>query len=307
MTFPGIDWVDNVPTDQEARTMDLHRRNGDVYFIIHHAVTTRVQDTIATFKSDREVSANLAIGPTVAGSDDIKVVLTVPESRRAWTSASYLDDRAITTEVCNKNLGGTYPISDRAKEILSEVAAYMHGEYGMPLDRTHILTHQEVFARGYGSYPTACAGPDMQMSMDQIVARAIDLTASPQPQKKTITPRTENDMPLPFLYLGLGAQWKFVISNDGLKNAPGDEADTLANRLGYDALPRVTAPEVLALVADCMLEDWITRTKLGWNQSGLEAALTATANGGMLINPRLYPNHTATTAETRLLAAAAAR
>lgn len=171
MTYP-VDWVDNVPTDQEARTQDLHLRKGDVYFIIHHSVTTRVQDTIATFKSDREVSANFAIGPTVAGGDDIKVVLTVPESRRAWTSASPLDDRALTTEVCDKALGANYPISQNAKQILAQIAAYMHAEYGMPLDRVHILTHQEVYARGYGSYATACAGPDMQASMDWIVAQA---------------------------------------------------------------------------------------------------------------------------------------
>lgn len=173
--FPGIDWIDNVPTDQEARTQDLHRRGGDVYFIIHHSVTTRVQDTIATFKSDREVSANFAIGPTVAGGNDIKVVLTVPEARRAWTSASPLDDRALTTEVCDQSLGGNYPISGNAKEILARIASYMHVEYGMPLDRVHVLTHQEVYARGYGSYPTACAGPDMQASMDWIVARAKEL------------------------------------------------------------------------------------------------------------------------------------
>ena len=174
MTYP-VDWVDNVPTDQEARTLDLHLRKGDVYFIIHHSVTTRVQDTIATFKSDREVSANFAIGPIVSGGDDIKVVLTVPESRRAWTSASPLDDRALTTEVCDQALGGSYPISQNAKEILAHIAAYMHAEYAMPLDRVHILTHQEVYSRGYGSYATACAGPDMQASMDWIVARATEL------------------------------------------------------------------------------------------------------------------------------------
>lgn len=172
-----VDWIDNVPTDQEARTQDLHLRKGDVYFIIHHSVTTRVQDTIATFKSDREVSANFAIGPIVSGGDDIKVVLTVPESRRAWTSASNLDDRALTTEVCDKALGGTYPISANAKEILAKIAAYMHAEYDMPLDRVHILTHQEVYARGYGSYATACAGPDMQASLDWIVGRARELIA----------------------------------------------------------------------------------------------------------------------------------
>ena len=187
MTFPGVDWIDNVPTDQEARTQDLHLRKGDVYFIIHHSVTTRVQDTIATFKSDREVSANFAIGPIVTGGDDIKVVLTVPENRRAWTSASNLDDRALTTEVCDKALGGNYPISENAKKILSSIAAYMHIEYGMPLDRVHILTHQEVYARGYGSYATACAGPDMQASLDAIVAEAIRLITHAESELDTMT------------------------------------------------------------------------------------------------------------------------
>lgn len=188
MTYP-VDWVDNVPTDQEARTKDLHDRGGDVYFIIHHSVTLRVQDTIATFKSDREVSANLAIGPTVAGGDDIKVVLTVPEFRRAWTSASPLDDRALTTEVCDQAMGGNWPISPVAKHKLADIAAYMHREYGMPLDRVHILTHQEVYARGYGSYATACAGPDMQASMDAIVAEARQIVSGSQP-----APELEFDM-----------------------------------------------------------------------------------------------------------------
>jgi len=177
MTFP-VDWVDNVTTDQQARTKDLHDRGGDVYFIIHHSVTRKIQDTIATFWSDREVSATWAIGPLVAGSDDIKIALTVPENRRPWTTASSLDDKACTVEVCDKELGGSYPVSQNAKEKLAEIAAYMNQEYGMPLDRTHVLSHQEVYARGMGSYATACPGGDLQTSMDWIVARAREIRSN---------------------------------------------------------------------------------------------------------------------------------
>lgn len=219
MTFP-VDWEDNVTTDQEPRTRDLHSRNGDVYFIIHHSVTLRVQDTIATFWSDREVSANFAIGPLNAGGDDIKVVRTVPENQRAWTTASSLDDRALTTEVCDQALGGNYPVSSKAKEKLAQIVAYMNREYGMPIDRAHVLSHQEAYARGYGSYATACPGPDLQASLDQIVVRARDIASGVKPQP----PKGDNEMPIIVQVKDVPSKPLYAVSPGAIAHQTGDEA-----------------------------------------------------------------------------------
>lgn len=245
MTFP-VDWVDNVTTDQQARTRDLHDRGGDVYCIVHHSVTRRIQDTIATFWSDREVSATWAIGPTVAGSDDIKIALTVPENRRPWTTASSLDDKALTMEVCDQELGGNYPVSANAKEKIAQIVAYMHREYGMPMDRTHVLSHAEAYARGYGSYATACAGPDLNASLDGIVARArqIDAGATSTPS----VPKDQEDVVSLIRVIDLPAgvgQPVYLVAPEYISHLPNPSSVKVqtANFAPFDGIHNVSTAE----------------------------------------------------------------
>lgn len=188
MTFK-TSW-DDWTTDCGPRSSPLEARNGDVYLVVHHAVTRRVQDIIALSKpGGRQVSMSFAIGPTVAGvTSPVYCVGIVPEHMRPYTTAAPIDHAALTVEVANIDLTTTYPVAEDAKEWIAKIAAYMHHTYGMPLDRVHILSHQEVYARGLGSYPTACPGPDLQASLDQIVARA-KVLATPKGRKRGMTTR----------------------------------------------------------------------------------------------------------------------
>ena len=123
---------------------------------IHHATTTSLSGLRALMDpGGRTVSANYAMG------NDGHLMLVVPVERRAFTSASADDHRAITVEVCNTTLGPEWGISDACHRRLGRLAAEMHLEFGMPLDRAHIYGHNET----PGSYPTGCPGPSMNLDL----------------------------------------------------------------------------------------------------------------------------------------------
>lgn len=197
--FSFIPSWEDFTSDSGSRSMPLAYRGGDVYFVIHHAVNYRVQDTIALSKpGGKQVSMSFAIGPTVAGvASPVYCVYVVDESRRPYTTASWIDDQAITVEVSNLDMSANYPVAHEAKEWCALIAAWMHVQYGMPLDRWHVTSHQEVYARGWGSYATACPGPDLQAALDWIVARAIDLVNGvPEPEPEEPLREGEDEVAL---------------------------------------------------------------------------------------------------------------
>lgn len=182
MAFP-VDWEDLIPNDFQARSRSLHSRGGDVYVVAHHAVARTVGQIIATFKSAaRTVSAQWAIGPINAGVDNYKVVRTVQEWNRAYTTAASIDDRAVTFEMANLVLAPPWPVGQTGKNIVVAIIVYMHREYGMPIDRYHVTCHREVYQRGWGSYATACPGDDLHASLDWCVAEARRQVAGPPPK-----------------------------------------------------------------------------------------------------------------------------
>jgi hypothetical protein len=131
---------------------------------IHHATSTSLSGLRALMApGGRMVSANGAM------SNDGHLQLVVPVDRRAFTSATPYDRRSFTVEVCNTSLAPNWGISDACHERLAQLAAEMHLELGMPLDRAHIIGHREV----PGTYATACPGPSM--NLDRIVGRAREI------------------------------------------------------------------------------------------------------------------------------------
>jgi hypothetical protein len=163
------DW--NLFTDDtEPRSMPLTARKGDVYYVGHHAFNRLIQDTLAlSMPGGKTVTSSFPIGPVAIGGDP-KVVGNVPwNGSRPFTTASWVDDQAITSEISNEALTPPYPVAGDAKYHVAEIIAAMHVELGMPLDRYRVTTHQEVYARGWGSYATACPGQDLQTAMDGIV------------------------------------------------------------------------------------------------------------------------------------------
>lgn len=174
-----FDWVD-FTSDCRPRSVPLSRRNGDVFMVVHHAYNRKVQDTIALSKpGGKTVSESCAMGPTTAGvTSPIYSVHVVPwNTHRPYTTASSIDDKAFTYEVSNVDLNSPFPVAMEAKRKIAEFAAALHLQVGLPLNRWHITSHQEVYARGWGSYATACPGPDLQGALNWIVDEAIRIVA----------------------------------------------------------------------------------------------------------------------------------
>jgi hypothetical protein len=139
---------------------------------IHHATTTSLSGLRALMSpGGRTVSANVAMG------SDGHRKLVVPIDKRAYTSATPFDRRSVTVEVCNTSLAPNWGISDGAHEALAHMAAEMHAEFGMSLDRQHIIGHREV----PGTYATACPGPSM--NLDRIVRRAREIAEGDDMQR----------------------------------------------------------------------------------------------------------------------------
>lgn len=133
---------------------------------IHHATTTSLaglRDLMSA--GGRQVSANAAMG------NDGHLMSVVDIGRRAFTSATAYDHRSYTVEVCNTTLAPEWGISAASHERLAILAAELHREIGLPLDREHIIGHREV----PGAYATACPGPSM--NLDWIASRAQQIIA----------------------------------------------------------------------------------------------------------------------------------
>lgn len=193
--FPGIDRTDFVADDHEPRPVPLSQLRGDqIYLVAHHAYARTLGQILATFNSpDRTVTANLAIGPLTAGVDDYVVSHTVEiNTQRAYTTASSIDKVALTFEMANLSLEPPFPVGQTGKQILAELIAWLHVEYGMPIDREHVTCHREVYERGWGSYATACPGGDLHGALDWACEEARRIVAgvnNPDQEEDEMKPR----------------------------------------------------------------------------------------------------------------------
>lgn len=170
----------------EQRSKALSLRGGDVYLVAHHSVSRTLQSILDTFKSsNRSVSANSAVGPLVAGQDAYQSRQTVPwNTHRAYTTSSWIDDIAITFEMANLALSPPWPVGQTGKRWAAELAAAMHVELGMPLDRWHVTCHSEIYERGWDSYATACCGDDLRNALDWVVEEAKRIVAGTGTQQQ---------------------------------------------------------------------------------------------------------------------------
>ncbi len=94
------------------------RQNPITKIAIHHTAGVLNAATIGNvFKStSRQASCNYGIG------NDNKIVLVVDECNRAWTTSSaWCDNRAVTIEVSNCQVGGSWLVSDRVLNILIDL------------------------------------------------------------------------------------------------------------------------------------------------------------------------------------------
>jgi len=179
----------------ERRTRALTDRDGDVYVVPHHSVTWTRKQTLDTFNNvNRFVSANLAVGPDVAGRDEYFATEAVPiVTHRAYTTSSSIDDQAITLEISNNVMGGDYNVGSTGKAKLIRVIADAHLLLGMPLVRARVKSHQDVYKAGWGSYATSCPGNDLQRFLDS--GDAIGMTQDYIRDLSNPQPEEEEDMP----------------------------------------------------------------------------------------------------------------
>lgn len=183
MTHSGLTNRIQLTSDSSTRTAGIDR------FIIHHAATTSLDNTLALFQpGGREVSANYALG------SDGTLVLAVDEDRRAWTSSSsYWDGRAVTIEVANSVAADPWPVSDASFDKLARLIADVATRYRFPINDDTILTHQELYTRYGDSYATACPG-DLQRRKGELLQKAISYQSGGGGSSPSTTKKGNNEM-----------------------------------------------------------------------------------------------------------------
>lgn len=160
-------------------------------FTPHHmaGVLTGEQCAKLFQRSSRNASSNYCIG------NDGRIVGSVDENNRAWTSASKSNDcQAITVEVSNSSTGGDWPISEAAWNSLVNLAVDVCTRYGFRLvfDGTPngSLTYHSMFAA------TACPGPYLKSKMEEL-ARVVNakLDEANKPEVKPVpAPTTKHQI-----------------------------------------------------------------------------------------------------------------
>jgi len=131
--------------------------NIDTITIHHMAGNLTVEQCGSVFApTSRKASSNYGIGT------DGRVGLYVDEANRSWCSSSYANDnRAITIEVANDQIGGNWHVSDTALEKLIDLCVDICKRNGITKlnytgNKSGNLTMHKWFAA------TACPGPYLE-------------------------------------------------------------------------------------------------------------------------------------------------
>lgn len=131
---------------------------------IHHYAGIATPESYAAIAKEREESCNYLI------DKDADVTQWCPEGARSWcSSSSWNDNRAVTIEVSNSEVGGEWPVSDKVYNKLIDLCVDICQRNGMTEliwtgDKTGSLTTHDMFAA------TACPGPYLKSRMPKIAA-----------------------------------------------------------------------------------------------------------------------------------------
>lgn len=149
-------------------SMQRSTRTGSIkYVILHHGATTSDGVMIQMMVSgSRQVSAQVVV-------KNERRTGVVPETLRAWTSASpFWDGQGLTIECANESTTG-WTISAASYESMAILLADWSRRYGFPLRRngrsSTVFGHRELYTYFGDSYATACPGG---MDIDRVVRRA---------------------------------------------------------------------------------------------------------------------------------------
>lgn len=138
-------------------------RSIDTITIHHMAADLSLEDLGADFaRADRRASANYGIDRNGG------VGLFVEEANRAWTSSNVENDsRAVTIEVANDELGGSWHVSDESYQALIDLCVDICRRNGIQTlyytgDAKGNLTIHKMFT------DTECPGPYLESKMPAI-------------------------------------------------------------------------------------------------------------------------------------------
>lgn len=131
---------------------------------VHHMAGNLSVETCGSVfaPSSRQASANYGIG------SDGRVGMYVEEKDRSWaSSSSWNDNRAVTIEVANDQIGGNWHVSDAAWNKLVELCVDICRRNGMKSltwtgDKNGSLTCHYMFAA------TSCPGPYLKSRMAEL-------------------------------------------------------------------------------------------------------------------------------------------
>lgn len=131
---------------------------------IHHYAGIATAENYEALAKQRKESCNYLI------DKDATVTQWCPEKDRSWcSSSSWNDNRAVTIEVSNSEVGGDWPVSDKVYNKLIDLCVDICKRNGMTEliwtgDKNGSLTTHDMFAA------TACPGPYLKSRMPKIAA-----------------------------------------------------------------------------------------------------------------------------------------
>jgi hypothetical protein len=183
---------------------------------IHHmAGNLTVEQCGSVFvPTNRQASANYGIGT------DGRVGLYVEEANRSWCSSnSANDNRAVTIEVANDEVGGDWHVSDTALAKLINLCVDICQRNGISRinytgDKSGNLTMHKWFAA------TACPGPYLESKFPYIAEQINARLGSTQ---QSATDTSSDDLPY---------RVRVVISNLNIRKGPGTDYGTVGRYTG---------------------------------------------------------------------------
>jgi hypothetical protein len=221
---------------------------------VHHWAGTNMSGLDRLVKSSDPASANYLI------LNDGRLIGSVPEEFRAWTTSAYAnDDDKITVEIQNETGAPSWRISAAAMATLIRLYADLARRYRFAPTRANLRGHKE-----YG-IATACPGPYLLPRLDEVARKAAALgTTTDLPEEPDMDTTQAKQLSESRAILGeikalLGGRVKAEGTTDGILHDTAHEWEIKilrrveANQIAQKAIPvdvEVTGTDV----AEALLE-----------------------------------------------------
>ncbi|MVX59750.1 hypothetical protein E5983_08970, partial [Streptococcus danieliae] len=186
-----ITHVDENPVYSDTNRVNIDR------IVIHHNAGMSDEGARATWyiRNGNETSAHYQVTPD-------KVWGVVPENEVAWHAGHYpTNQRSIGIEHLNNSLGPNWTIAEETYRNSAKLIADISIRYNIPLDRTHVIGHDEVSA-------TLCPGGiDMDKLLSMARAERAKLENTTMPKTSAVpSPVTPQKVEIPY-YSQLDSRW----------------------------------------------------------------------------------------------------